>query len=143
MDDVKAFVRFIINSPKYSGEDVRNYWYNEGPKALFVVCWLLINVGLVVAWVMLYYGTPSYDVFGPALLGVASPPPTDRPSHHPPAPPVSRGSAEALKFNCGLLLIPVLRNFLSYLRFSLLSLLSSCAHLWRQQGHGGRQLFAD
>ncbi|ELR18264.1 cytochrome b245 heavy chain, putative [Acanthamoeba castellanii str. Neff] len=99
MDDVKGFFRFIINSPKYSGQDLKDYWVNEGPKAIFVVGWLLINAGLMVERAVHYANlSPGpYDVFGGALIA-------------------ARASAVAIKFNMGLLLIPVLRNFLSYLR---------------------------
>jgi hypothetical protein len=79
MDDVKGFFRFIINSPKYSGQDLKDYWVNEGPKAIFVVGWLLINAGLMVERAVHYANlSPGpYDVFGGALIG------TPCPCHHP------------------------------------------------------------
>jgi hypothetical protein len=53
------------------GQDLKDYWVNEGPKAIFVVGWLLINAGLMTERAIHYANlSPGpYDVFGGALIG--------------------------------------------------------------------------
>ncbi|KAL8579512.1 hypothetical protein ACOMHN_025465 [Nucella lapillus] len=74
---------------------------NEGPKWVVVGTWLVINVGLFVGTYFQYKNEIGYfylrELVGDALCW-------------------ARASAACLNFNCMLVLLPVCRNLLSYIR---------------------------
>eukprot|EP01128_Nolandella_sp_AFSM9_P005127 TRINITY_DN2434_c0_g1_i1.p1 TRINITY_DN2434_c0_g1~~TRINITY_DN2434_c0_g1_i1.p1 ORF type:complete len:535 (-),score=75.71 TRINITY_DN2434_c0_g1_i1:129-1733(-) len=83
-----------------SGKQVQNYWVNDGPKAVFIAVYVVINLALIGERSYYYFvgdGKKFTDAIGYGI-------------------PVARGTAAALRFNTVFILIPVLRNFLSWLR---------------------------
>jgi hypothetical protein len=76
----------------------------EGLKLLFVVVYVLANIGLFIYSYLKYFlaaptGNPvTYEAFLALGQGVA----------------IARGAANALKLNSAFILIPVLRNLLSW-----------------------------
>jgi NADPH oxidase len=82
-----------------SWEDVEAYWINDGPKAVVIVLYTLCNVVVMLERFIWHYfvETDAYQVLGWGLL-------------------TARCSAAAIKLNCAAILVPVLRNFLSYIR---------------------------
>ncbi|EGG13423.1 superoxide-generating NADPH oxidase flavocytochrome [Cavenderia fasciculata] len=85
-------------------EEIRKYWVNDGPKALIIILFVAANIALFLYKFIEYRYERSlvFDILG---YGV----------------PVARGSAMMLKFNSAMILIPVLRNFLSFLRGTFLN----------------------
>ncbi|KAL6050426.1 Cytochrome b-245 beta chain [Balamuthia mandrillaris] len=80
-------------------KDVQTYWINEGPKALFILLYVLANIAVILERFIHYYVVDDevFKVLSWGLIG-------------------ARCSAAALKLNCAIILIPVLRNFLSWIR---------------------------
>jgi NADPH oxidase len=86
----------------FTWQEVKNYYVNDGPKAIFVALFVLINLGLFAERFLHYYmldddGVAVYEAIG---IGI----------------PVARGAAGAIKFCAPTLLLTVLRNFLSFPR---------------------------
>ncbi|XP_066276251.1 cytochrome b-245 heavy chain-like [Branchiostoma lanceolatum] len=76
---------------------------NEGPKWLILVLWFGINIGLFVGYFLFYHqGTQFYYLRLLLGHGLAW----------------ARAPAACLNFNCMLILLPVCRNLISYLRGS-------------------------
>lgn len=80
-------------------EKLNDYWVNEGPKLVMVILWVLITLALF-AQAFYHYRFERLDVFPIFGYGL----------------PMARAAAQSIKFNCAILLITVLRNFLSWLR---------------------------
>ncbi len=82
---------------------IRDYCVNDGVKLVFVLLFAAANLVLFFER-FFYYSTATTGVaagaFGALGYGVS----------------VARGAAAALKLDCAFILIPVLRNFLSWLR---------------------------
>ncbi|EFA75915.1 hypothetical protein PPL_10487 [Heterostelium album PN500] len=80
-------------------EEVRKYWVNDGPKLVFVTLFFAGNAAVFLERFFHYkYKAPEvYDLLGYGAC-------------------VARGSAAMIKLDSALILIPVLRNFLSWLR---------------------------
>eukprot|EP00026_Physarum_polycephalum_P003872 Phypoly_transcript_03888.p1 GENE.Phypoly_transcript_03888~~Phypoly_transcript_03888.p1 ORF type:complete len:518 (+),score=83.63 Phypoly_transcript_03888:117-1670(+) len=76
---------------------IQNYWVNEGPKSLFMFLFLGINCGLFVQSFLQYKNSKFFPVLS---YGVC----------------LAKASAACLKFSSAILLLPVCRNFLSWLR---------------------------
>uniref|UniRef100_A0A4W3HCC2 FAD-binding FR-type domain-containing protein n=1 Tax=Callorhinchus milii TaxID=7868 RepID=A0A4W3HCC2_CALMI len=80
-----------------------NWLINHGFSALFIVAWLGINIFLFVYYYLEYEYSPEYyytrKIIGSALAWARAP-------------------AACLNFNCMLILLPVCRNLLSFLRGS-------------------------
>ena len=74
---------------------VDNYWFSEGTKAIFIAVYITINA---ILWIFQFF---KY-LLDPATPNVCV--------------PVARGFGMVLNFNCALILVPVLRNLLSFLR---------------------------
>eukprot|EP01113_Clastostelium_recurvatum_P047536 TRINITY_DN849_c0_g1_i1.p1 TRINITY_DN849_c0_g1~~TRINITY_DN849_c0_g1_i1.p1 ORF type:complete len:536 (+),score=150.99 TRINITY_DN849_c0_g1_i1:64-1671(+) len=89
---------------RVSWSDVSNYWVNEGIKALWIGLWLLANIAVFLE-VFFYYWKTRTEVF--EVLGFSG--------------SFARGSAAAIKLNGALIMLTVLRNFLSIIRSSFLS----------------------
>ncbi|KAK7107772.1 cytochrome b-245 heavy chain-like [Littorina saxatilis] len=85
-----------------------DFTVNEGPKWVVVGAWLIINIGLFVGIFYQYKNNDEYfylrELVGDALCW-------------------ARASAACLNFNCMLVLLPVCRNLLSYIRGA-----CSCCH---------------
>ncbi|XP_053241534.1 NADPH oxidase 4 isoform X3 [Podarcis raffonei] len=76
---------------------------NEGSKHLLLLLWLSLNVGLFWKTFRIYYRGPQYYYLHQMLgLGLC----------------LSRASASVLNFNCSLVLLPMCRILLSFLRGS-------------------------
>jgi len=75
------------------------YWVNDGPKLVLILIWLLGNAAVVLYAVIFYWliNTNPYVVLGWGVV-------------------LARASAAGIKLNCALILIPVLRNLLSWIR---------------------------
>jgi len=84
---------------KVNWDDVDKYWVNNGPRTVFIVIWVLANVVLFLERFIFYLNSP---VFGVLNHGVT----------------FARAAAAALKLDCVLLLVTVLRNTLSWIRGS-------------------------
>eukprot|EP01118_Nematostelium_gracile_P004441 TRINITY_DN1519_c0_g2_i1.p1 TRINITY_DN1519_c0_g2~~TRINITY_DN1519_c0_g2_i1.p1 ORF type:complete len:645 (-),score=197.43 TRINITY_DN1519_c0_g2_i1:46-1980(-) len=82
-------------------DKVSVWWANDGPKWIWIVLWFLLNVALVVER-FYHYTVVFRDGAGFKLIGAGL--------------PIARSSAAGIKVNCALMLIMVLRNFLSWVR---------------------------
>lgn len=84
-------------------EKASDYFVNDGPKLVFIILWFIANVAVFFERYY-YYQNPNTEaleiVVNQLGHGVA----------------MARGAAAALKLNCALILMTVLRNFLSWLR---------------------------
>ncbi|XP_074661481.1 NADPH oxidase 2-like [Tubulanus polymorphus] len=80
-----------------------NWLINEGPKWIFMFVYYLINMALFVYHFMYYLRMPEYFYLN-KLIGYGL--------------PFARGAAACLNLNCALILIPVCRNLISYIRGS-------------------------
>eukprot|EP01111_Echinosteliopsis_oligospora_P012929 TRINITY_DN4510_c0_g1_i1.p1 TRINITY_DN4510_c0_g1~~TRINITY_DN4510_c0_g1_i1.p1 ORF type:complete len:533 (-),score=107.81 TRINITY_DN4510_c0_g1_i1:139-1737(-) len=79
---------------------IRDYWVNDGPKLVFLLLFVGGNIGVFFNAFIQYYNmkTPNYfAVYGYGLC-------------------FAKGGAAMIKLDSALILIPVLRNFLSWLR---------------------------
>jgi NADPH oxidase len=86
-------------TPKTWKQRVKNYWVNDGPKVAFLAVFVLVNIAVFLERFLHYrYDRPS--VFVILQYGVC----------------FARGSAASIKFTSACILLPVLRNFLSWLR---------------------------
>jgi hypothetical protein len=78
----------------------RNYWVNDGLKAVAITLYVIAN-GVLFGYYFYYYfwgpGQPYYAAIG---IGV----------------PIARAAAGPIRLNCAFILITVLRNFLSWVR---------------------------
>jgi hypothetical protein len=81
------------------GEVFGEYMIQEGPKMLFIIIWILANIAIVGERVYFYTVTRSdlLQLLGPQL-------------------PIARSSGAGIKLNSALVLVMVLRNFLSWVR---------------------------
>lgn len=81
------------------GEKVSEYFVNDGPKLVFVVLWVLANIACFGERVYEYVWvkTEVYALFGEGVW-------------------IARGAAAGIKLNAALILMTVLRNFLSFVR---------------------------
>uniref|UniRef100_A0A452SIB8 Cytochrome b-245 beta chain n=1 Tax=Ursus americanus TaxID=9643 RepID=A0A452SIB8_URSAM len=80
-----------------------NWIENEGLSIFVVLVWLGLNVFLFIKFYDVYNHKPRY-MYSQKLLGFAL--------------PLARAPAACLNFNCMLILLPVCRNLLSFLRGS-------------------------
>jgi len=80
-------------------EKLNDYMVNDGPKVVVIIIWILGN-GVVFGERFYHYYVVRKDVFKILGHGVT----------------FARASAAGIKLNCALLLMTVLRNFLSWLR---------------------------
>eukprot|EP00698_Gefionella_okellyi_P005644 TRINITY_DN15118_c0_g1_i1.p1 TRINITY_DN15118_c0_g1~~TRINITY_DN15118_c0_g1_i1.p1 ORF type:complete len:504 (-),score=79.14 TRINITY_DN15118_c0_g1_i1:41-1552(-) len=78
-------------------ENFDNYWNSEGHKAIFVLVYIVINVFLFFFWLGWFVPLVGTD----GISGWV---------------PLAKGFGMLLNFNCALILVPVLRNFLSWVR---------------------------
>ncbi|KAM9970286.1 hypothetical protein ACTFIR_002136 [Dictyostelium discoideum] len=83
-------------------EEIQRYWVNEGNKLILVILYTLGNIAAFVYTFVHYYNSPAFEIVG---YGVC----------------FARGCAQLLKLNCALILVPVLRNLLSFLRGTFLN----------------------
>ena len=79
-----------------------HYWHTEGPKAVFIVIWLVANVGLFLSKMVAYIPRIEDDEDIASVFGWSG--------------VVARGTGEMLKLNCSIILVPVLRNLLCWIR---------------------------
>lgn len=79
---------------------LRNYWVNEGPKVVFMFIFFAVNLAVFLERFLHYRHTTSPPIFPVLGYGVC----------------FARGSASCIKFTSAVILLPVLRNFLSWLR---------------------------
>eukprot|EP00026_Physarum_polycephalum_P006372 Phypoly_transcript_06414.p1 GENE.Phypoly_transcript_06414~~Phypoly_transcript_06414.p1 ORF type:complete len:527 (+),score=77.52 Phypoly_transcript_06414:145-1725(+) len=78
---------------------VRDYWVNDGPKVVFMIIFFIINTAVFLERFIHYrYHVPA--VFTVLKYGVC----------------FARASAASIKFTSAVILLPVLRNILSWLR---------------------------
>eukprot|EP00005_Dracoamoeba_jomungandri_P010508 CAMPEP_0174263720 /NCGR_PEP_ID=MMETSP0439-20130205/19797_1 /TAXON_ID=0 /ORGANISM="Stereomyxa ramosa, Strain Chinc5" /LENGTH=552 /DNA_ID=CAMNT_0015349225 /DNA_START=18 /DNA_END=1676 /DNA_ORIENTATION=+ len=91
--------KWVHNVRHLKKKDIVNFWVNDGPAALFLFIWFLLNLFVFFERIIWYtcFETDPFDVLGFGLLA-------------------ARGSAACIKLNCGIVLVAVLRNLLSYLR---------------------------
>ncbi|KYQ88705.1 superoxide-generating NADPH oxidase flavocytochrome [Tieghemostelium lacteum] len=80
-------------------EEVKKYWVNDGLKLVFLILFILGNIAIF-AERFYHYKWVATDVF--AILGYGG--------------CFARGAAAMIKLDSAIILIPVLRNFLSWLR---------------------------
>eukprot|EP01132_Coremiostelium_polycephalum_P005567 gene5567-6933_t len=80
-------------------EEIQKYWVNDGLKLVFIILYIAGNVAVFLER-FLHYKYSREEVF--ALIGYGG--------------SIARGSAAMIKLNAALILIPVLRNFLSWVR---------------------------
>ncbi|GAM27424.1 hypothetical protein SAMD00019534_106000 [Acytostelium subglobosum LB1] len=80
-------------------EGFKKYWVNDGPKLIFIILFIAANIVVFVER-FIYYRYKRPDLFDMLGYGVC----------------IARGSAAMIKLDSALILIPVLRNFLSWLR---------------------------
>ena len=78
-----------------------NWMVNEGPRILFVICWVAIQVGLFFNAFVFYANSPDYSNIR-LLTGVGL--------------SMARGAAAVLNFNCGIILFSVCRNIITMIR---------------------------
>jgi hypothetical protein len=78
---------------------VEEYCANDGVNLVFIILWVLANIAVISERVY-HYMVLRPEVF--AVLGHGA--------------TIARGAAAALKLDCALLLMTVLRNFLSFIR---------------------------
>lgn len=79
---------------------LRNYWVNEGPKVVFISIFFGVNLAVFLERFLYYKNLQSPPVYSILGHGVT----------------MARGSASCIKFSSAVILLPVLRNFLSWLR---------------------------
>eukprot|EP01119_Soliformovum_irregulare_P001030 TRINITY_DN10773_c0_g1_i1.p1 TRINITY_DN10773_c0_g1~~TRINITY_DN10773_c0_g1_i1.p1 ORF type:complete len:440 (+),score=68.16 TRINITY_DN10773_c0_g1_i1:29-1321(+) len=81
------------------GEKIGDYFVNDGPKLVVIILWFLANVAVVAERWYQYtqVRVPVYNLLGYGVV-------------------IARAAAAGIKLNCALILITVLRNFLSFLR---------------------------
>ncbi|RXN24249.1 NADPH oxidase 4 [Labeo rohita] len=85
------------------GVALKSWRANEGPKHLILMVWIAINVYLFWSTFMLYFSGSQYYYLHKMLgLGLC----------------ISRASASVLNFNCSLVLLPMCRSLLTFLRGS-------------------------
>ena len=92
-------------------EDFDNYWNSEGHKAVFVIIYILINVGLFFGWLGSALIASLLGSFSQLLADFVSAVGSPGVSA---AVPIAKGFGMVLNFNCALIFVPVLRNFLSW-----------------------------
>jgi hypothetical protein len=76
----------------------KRYWVNDGPKLILILLFLVLNAGLFMqsfAYYRWQSGKKYFPIYGYAL-------------------PLARGAAAALKLDCCLIILMVLRNFISW-----------------------------
>lgn len=87
------------------GDKISVWFANDGPKWIWITLWFLANVAVVAEryyhYVVVFQGGAAIGFLGQGL-------------------PIARGAAAGIKLNCALMLIMVLRNFLSWVRSSVL-----------------------
>uniref|UniRef100_A0A672L962 FAD-binding FR-type domain-containing protein n=1 Tax=Sinocyclocheilus grahami TaxID=75366 RepID=A0A672L962_SINGR len=82
---------------------LKSWRANEGPKHLIMMFWIAVNVFLFWRTFMLYFSGAQYYYLHKMLgLGLC----------------ISRASASVLNFNCSLVLLPMCRSLLTFLRGS-------------------------
>jgi len=80
-------------------EKVGDYFVNEGPKSILVILWVLADLAV---FIQAYYYYRFVDTIPYSILGEGV--------------TFARGAAAIIKLNSALILITVLRNFLSFIR---------------------------
>ncbi|CAH1800225.1 unnamed protein product [Owenia fusiformis] len=80
-----------------------DWMLNEGPKWAFLFIWFGTNIGVFTGFFLKFYNGAQYYYLN-QILGLAL--------------PFARGSAACLNLNCMLILFPVCRNLLSFIRGS-------------------------
>lgn len=85
---------------RFSELSWKEFFVNEGPMYTFVLAWMITNA-IIFATTYVFYDGPQYAylrwIVGKGL-------------------PMARGAASCLNLNCALLLIPVCRNLINFLR---------------------------
>jgi len=81
-------------------EALTTYWVNDGPKAVFLCLYICANIAVFVQSWLLYMNMTTPNYFAVLSYGIC----------------LAKASAAIIKLNCACILIPVLRNFLSWLR---------------------------
>eukprot|EP01112_Ceratiomyxa_fruticulosa_P000009 TRINITY_DN0_c1_g1_i1.p1 TRINITY_DN0_c1_g1~~TRINITY_DN0_c1_g1_i1.p1 ORF type:complete len:525 (+),score=105.37 TRINITY_DN0_c1_g1_i1:195-1769(+) len=76
---------------------VKRYWINDGPKAVFITLYMFANVAVFIERFFAYLNTPAFGVLGYAIC-------------------FAKGAAATLKLNCAFILLTVIRNILTWLR---------------------------
>jgi predicted ferric reductase len=91
-------VNSVKNVRNFNITTVKNYLYNNFGRDVFMVVYWCINIFLFCQEFYVIYNNPGVQ----RILGIPA--------------CFSRASASVIKFNCALILIPVLRNLLTWLR---------------------------
>jgi len=78
----------------------KRYIVNDGTKLLWMTIFVLGNIALFLERFFYYYKGPGAKLFPVYGFGI----------------PIARGAATALKLNCAIILLPVCRNLMSWLR---------------------------
>eukprot|EP00179_Madagascaria_erythrocladioides_P019363 CAMPEP_0198337834 /NCGR_PEP_ID=MMETSP1450-20131203/31445_1 /TAXON_ID=753684 ORGANISM="Madagascaria erythrocladiodes, Strain CCMP3234" /NCGR_SAMPLE_ID=MMETSP1450 /ASSEMBLY_ACC=CAM_ASM_001115 /LENGTH=579 /DNA_ID=CAMNT_0044042673 /DNA_START=77 /DNA_END=1816 /DNA_ORIENTATION=+ len=104
--------------------EFKKYGVNDGPKIIFIVLWVVINLILIVERALYYSYRFDADRTDEVRSGLLRNPASITATLEIGAGiPVARAAASALKFNCALILFTVCRNFLSALR-------KTCCNKW-------------
>lgn len=85
---------------RFSDLTWKEFFVNEGPMYLFVVAWMIANIGVFI-WTFLKYRGDQWTYLRWIVHDGL---------------PVARGAAAVLNLNCALLLLPVCRNLMNFLR---------------------------